>query len=162
MNNSPIDKAIELIPNIQADLFRRLPFVAQKLVGLEMNFQGKQDSYPKNTTKTLNIRSGMLFRSFTPNDAMNIARQEGNRLVYGTKVAYAAIHEHGGTIQHPGSSKKQAWMGANGLVVRYGTKPHPITIQARPYLAPAMKKLEDDELPKLLEQVFQPIRELFA
>ena len=49
-------------------------------------------------------------------------------------VPYAAIHQFGGTIEHPGSDKFQAFEIGGQWVYTHGTKPHPITIPARPYM----------------------------
>jgi len=50
-------------------------------------------------------------------------------------IPYAKIQYFGGTINHPGSSKPQTFMGNDGKrVFTKGTKPHKIKIVARPYL----------------------------
>lgn len=70
---------------------------------------------------------------------------------------YAAIHQHGGTIKHPGgtpyvfgkdklpvfiSLRKAKQLEAKGRKVHY-TKPHRITIPARPYIVLAPEDIED-------------------
>ena len=54
----------------------------------------------------------------------------------GQGIPYAAIHQFGGTINHPGSDKPQVFT-VNGALVfaAKGTKPHQIRIPARPYLS---------------------------
>jgi phage gpG-like protein len=102
----------------------------------------------------LTWRTGRLARSLvrgTDSDAIEEVKVEGTRIIgrKGTRVPYAAIHEYGGTIQHPG--------GTAYIVTRRGarfisnaeaettrrqvrrTRPHPITIPARPYLRPAVQ-----------------------
>ena len=50
-------------------------------------------------------------------------------------VKYAAIHEYGGIIHHPGSDKFQAFMGSNGaMVFTNHTAPHVINMPERSYL----------------------------
>jgi phage gpG-like protein len=68
----------------------------------------------------------------------------GALLAGGLNVRYAAIHEYGGTIQHPGSrpvrGQALAWKpkGGGATVFARSTRPHAITIRARPYLRPAV------------------------
>jgi phage gpG-like protein len=66
----------------------------------------------------------------------------------GTNVRYAAIHEHGGTINHPGGTayyfderRGRAVFLSNHKAGGHNfprTRPHPIPIQARPFLRPAL------------------------
>lgn len=71
---------------------------------------------------------------------------QGATALVGTDVVYAAIHEYGGTIQHPGgtpyivTSSGAKFLRKDGRYpagVRF-TKPHPIHISAQPYLRPAL------------------------
>jgi len=50
------------------------------------------------------------------------------------KIKYAAIHQFGGTIKHPGSDKFQVFDIGDTVVFTHGTKAHNINIPARPYL----------------------------
>lgn len=164
MTNNPFQDAINILPSLQADFLRRVPFVLQALIGENMNFKSAPTNgvFERNTTNKLNTGKGNLFRSFAPNSKDNILNVSGKTLQFGSKLLYAAINEFGGTINHPGSSKIQAWRGGNGkLVVTRGTKPHPITIPKRPYLNPAIKALEG-ELPELLDEVFKPLQKIFS
>lgn len=165
MTIEKFNEALTLIPKLQADLLRRAPVLIQGYIGSQMEFKSAPTNgvFERNTTKTLNIRGGNLFRSFTKGNGQNITEISNGALKYGSKVVYAAIHEYGGTINHPGSTKPQAWRNSEGkLVIRgRGTKPHPIKIPARPYFAPALKEFEKNGLPELLEEVFKPLVDAF-
>jgi phage gpG-like protein len=78
-------------------------------------------------------------------------------------LPYNVIHQLGGTIRHPGSSKLQAWISVetsprgglksekgrrSGLVVTHGTRPHDIPIPARRYM-------------KFYDETVQQIKQLF-
>lgn len=69
------------------------------------------------------------------------------RVLIMATARYAAIQEYGGTIQHPGGT---AYFFRDGKPVFVGsrnaafwqlphTKPHPITLPARPYMGPAAR-----------------------
>lgn len=152
MNEAKFQEIITLIPRMRNDLLRRVPFELQGLVGLEMGFKAAGNK-EKNRTKTLNVRSGRLFRSFTPNGRDNINEKTADGLKYGSRVQYAAIHEYGGTIQHPGTG--------NGFGKGIPIPAHPIPMGARPYFNPALKKFESDVLPELVEKAFEPLIEAF-
>ena len=64
-------------------------------------------------------------------------------------VPYAAIHEFGGTIQHPGSSKFQSWMGPNGRVSTHFTKAHAIPMPERSYMRSSLADMRDDIVSRL-------------
>lgn len=49
-------------------------------------------------------------------------------------IPYAAIHNFGGTIKHPGSKKFQVFSYGDSIIFTHGTKPHDIDIPARPYM----------------------------
>lgn len=51
----------------------------------------------------------------------------------GGDLPYAAIHQFGGVINHPGSDKLQVFDIGGKTVFSKGTKPHQITIPARKY-----------------------------
>jgi phage gpG-like protein len=64
-----------------------------------------------------------------------------------SRVPYAAIHNFGGTIKHPGSDKFQAFEYMGGLVVLpYGTKPHDIPIPQRMFML-----FQEEDKTKILE-----------
>ena len=69
-------------------------------------------------------------------------------------VKYAAIHEYGGTIKHPGGTAyfigkdKMAHFISNKVAFAMGdwprTKPHDINIPARPYMRPTLAEMKDE------------------
>ena len=63
---------------------------------------------------------------------------------------YARILHQGGTIHHPGSTKFQAWKETAGWVYTHKTRPHDITIPARPYLTSAMDAMRESVVADLV------------
>lgn len=57
-------------------------------------------------------------------------------IVWGGGLPYAHIHNSGGSIPHPGSSKKQAFIGSRDgkLVVTDYTRPHAIPMPQRKFV----------------------------
>lgn len=153
MNEDVFQKAINLIPQVRADLLRQIPFELQLEIGLQMNRTNPGDK-SKNKTKVLNLRTGNLYRSFTKGNPANILKSTSKGVEFGSKVPYAAIHEYGGVINHPGTK--------NGFGKGIPIPPHSIPIPQRPYLAPALKAFEEDGLNPLVYKVFAPIRALFV
>lgn len=152
MNEDVFQKALGLLPEIRADILRRVPVELQKFIGLEMN-RTKVGDKSKNTTSILNVRSGNLFRSFTKGNPFNILKDTGKGIEFGSKLPYAAIHEYGGVIDHPGT--------ANGFGKGIPIPAHGIPMPKRAYLAPAIKAFEEQALEALVIKSMQPIRELF-
>jgi phage gpG-like protein len=105
----------------------------------------------------LQMRTGALFRSIKSEMVENTATIYGR--VYSDGVRYAAIHEFGGTIQHPGSSKFQAWQGAEGWIYTHFTRPHAIPIPERSYLRSSLAEMRDDIVDRLTEAVRSAARE---
>lgn len=76
----------------------------------------------------------------------------------GSPTVYAPVHEYGATIQHPGGTAyyfderlDRTVFISNAAAARQGTKhafprtkPHPITIPARPWLRPALADSKKD------------------
>ena len=153
MNEQVFQKAIGLLPEIRADILRRVPVELQGFIGLEMN-RTKVGDKSKNTTNVLNVRKGNLFRSFTKGNPLNILKDTGNGVEFGSKAPYAAIHEYGGTIDHPGTS--------NGFGRGIPIPAHGIPMPKRSYLAPAIKAFEEQALEKLVINAMKPITNLFA
>lgn len=160
--------ALKLLPSVLEDVTKQQAFLVQAHIGDRMRNVGKGSAVYPNTTEQLQVVSGRLYKSFIPGKQDNIFRRRGSSgkfaVEYGSKVIYARIHEEGGTINHPGSSKRQAWMSGGELVITHKTKPHEIAIGARPYLKPAIeeysssgdnKKLFDEALLKLKRELFK-------
>jgi len=157
MNEDVFQKALGLLPEIRADILRRVPVELQMFIGLEMHktklTKDKKISKEKNNTNILFVRSGNLFRSFTKGNPFNILKDTGKGIEFGSKLPYAAIHEYGGVIDHPGT--------ANGFGKGIPIPAHGIPMPKRSYLAPAIKAFEEQALEALVIKSMQPIRELF-
>lgn len=114
-----------------------------------------------------NIRriTGMLFKSLGRNDENNIFKitpnDTGFVIDYGSKLPYAAIHEYGGVINHPGGTPYFIKNGELRFVRKRHplaaklpkTKPHIITMPARPYLNPALQEFERETKPQFANKV---------
>lgn len=98
-----------------------------RLVSLSVKMGAKKNLVrPAPARKILN-RTGLLKQSATtPGGPHNIYRQEGTNLVYGTDLKYAAIHNYGGIIKHPGTTK--------GFGKNMKIPPHNIDMPKREYL----------------------------
>lgn len=74
-------------------------------------------------------------------------------------VPYARIHEFGGTIKHPGGTPYKIVDGRAVFVSKAEgadlpkTKPHDITIRARPYLRPGFAAFIDKEVPRFYKRL---------
>ena len=99
---------------------------------------------PVNSTK-LTVRSGNLRRDIR----VVPAKKEGEVFIGGLEaggsggVPYAAIHEFGGTIKHPGTfmiSYPMHWKKGTQDVFAMRVKAHDIKMPARPYMGPALKQ----------------------
>jgi len=139
MNEDVFQKALGLLPEIRADILRRVPAELQKFIGLEMNrtelTPDKKISKAKNTTSILFVRSGDLFRSFTKGNEFNILEETNGGIKFGSSVKYAAIHEYGNPSKN---------------------------MPKRSYLQPAIKAFEEQALEKLVINAMKPITNLFA
>ena len=153
MNEDVFNRALALIPQIREEILRQVPFELQGMIGLEMNRTAVGDK-SKNTTDILNVRKGNLFRSFTKGNKFNILKKTSSGMEYGSLVPYAAIHEYGGTINHPGTK--------NGFGKGIPIPAHNIDMPKRSYLAPAIKKYEAGELDQTINRALQPLKNLFA
>lgn len=72
-------------------------------------------------------RTGLLMMAVTtPGAKGNVLRQEGSKLIWGTDLVYAGIHNTGGTINHPGTK--------NGFGKGITIPPHNIKIPQREFL----------------------------
>lgn len=83
--------------------------------------------------QVLNRRSGRLYNSVRGELVESPTRIGGEVATRG--VPYGPIHEFGGIIKHPGSSKYQSWIGGDGNRVHtHFTRPHDIPIPERSYM----------------------------
>jgi phage gpG-like protein len=109
------------MPAIVKALAEEMQILAAGMIAEEMGERAPTDAYRsgasdsalanntrKNPGTKLRVASGTLVQSFTagkPYNA-NVIDVNGGRVVLkiGSTVPYAAIHEYGGTIKHPGGS----------------------------------------------------------
>lgn len=107
----------------------------------------------------LTVRSGRLIRSLSPQggafsasgerEQIREVRVSGGKVIgiFGTRVPYAAIHEHGGTIPamtiYPKRASVLHFFTSSGeeVFARYANVPAR-TIPPRPYLSPAARDAE--------------------
>lgn len=142
------------VPKILKEAQLQVARTISGFVGEHMRFVGQGSAQYPNTTDQLQTVSGKLYQSLIPKKANSIFREsdESGKVVieYGSSVVYAAIHEYGGSINHPGGTAYMGIPNGKGLVTflkKAGTypseakftKPHKITMPARPYLAPAIE-----------------------
>lgn len=126
---------------------------------------------PRNKTNKLRFQTNTLGRALEPNAEGNISKvdvKDGMLEVrYGidTKVVkYAAIHEFGGTIKHPGGTPYKIVDGRAVFVSLRNaepdlprTKPHAIKIKKRPYLKPAYIEWQKQQIPRFLQRIAKAI-----
>lgn len=151
------DRFLARIAKIR-DSLKDLLAKALNTIGARVTGRAKE----KASGEVLNPRSGTLRgKIHTVQEAM------GNgtvRQLVGLSLKYARIHEYGGTIKHPGSTKFQAWMGQGAgftfnartlkggyaivhkssvtdWIYTKGTRPHDIVIPERSYLRSSLKEL---------------------
>lgn len=83
--------------------------------------------------------SGVLRQSFTaargPGNSERIIETDGDEVRLATNVEYAAIHNFGGEIKHPGTTNGFGSRGWDGDMIRPGIviPAHTINIPARPF-----------------------------
>ena len=114
---------------------------------IQLNFERGGRPQPwlplKSGGETPLTASGRLYRSINARSGNNWAEVGA-----GASLPYALIHHRGGVIQHPGSTKRQAFRIDGKLIVTYGTKKHPIHIPARPYMV-----LQREDLAKIAKMI---------
>jgi phage gpG-like protein len=62
---------------------------------------------------------------------------------------YAAIHEYGGVIHHPGSDKFQAWQAGGAWIYTNHTKPHDIPMPERSYMRSSLEEMRGQIIDRL-------------
>lgn len=89
--------------------------------------QLKRKASKKEPHRMILQKTGLLKKSVTtPGAQGNIYRVDGTNIIWGTNLVYAAIHNSGGTISHPGTK--------NGFGRGILIPPHSITIPKREFL----------------------------
>lgn len=99
----------------------------------------------------LQARSGALRRSirseFTDNGKRMVAK------VGSHGIKYAAIHEYGGVINHPGSDKLQVFKSGGKTVFAHGTRPHKIPMPMRSYLRDSLSESREVIVNRMREAI---------
>lgn len=98
--------------------------------------------------RVLNKRTGALYNSIRSEMVENADTVYG-RVYSDGSVKYARIHEYGGTINHPGSDKFQAWQNGGAWVYTHKTRPHLIPIPQRSYMRSALEEMRDNIVARL-------------
>lgn len=96
---------------------------------------GRPDQWPP-SKRVLASGGQTLVKSGALRDSGRIS-DVGNDHVdveWGRGLPYAAIHQFGGTINHPGSDKLQVFQIDGHTIFTHKTRAHKIDIPARPYL----------------------------
>lgn len=77
-----------------------------------------------------------LYQSGAMFDSIQVEHDRNHASVFidTARMPYAAIHNYGGTIKHPGSKKFQAFQYGDAMVFTYGTKAHDIRIPQRQFM----------------------------
>lgn len=81
-----------------------------------------------------------IFDENTRNDTGGVTY----KVASGGNIPYAAIHEYGGTIHHPGSNKFQAFEVGGSMVFTNKTAPHDITMPERSYMRAGLAHQKDE------------------
>jgi phage gpG-like protein len=98
----------------------------------------------------LNKISGDLQRSIKSRMVENRNQIYGEVYSDGS-VPYASIHEYGGIINHPGSSKFQAFDISGQTIFTHFTRPHTITIPERSYMRSSLADMQEQIVERLTQ-----------
>lgn len=126
---------IGTLPTINSNLAESMRWAGNLMLdSVRKNFMaaGRPDKWPqkKDGSRSFLFQSGDLLRSIQMrSDATSATVSISTR-----DVPYAAIHNFGGVIKHPGSSKFQVFHIGGAVVFTHGTKPHDIHIPQRQYM----------------------------
>lgn len=146
-----IQRLVKQIPSYLEGLAEELSYAFHAYV--EENFHETAPSAPGGKGNKLHVRSGALTRSFIPGQPGNATvRRISNgvlKLVLGSTLAYAKIHEKGGFVRSKGKMEKRLmalYMKTRQKLYLYTAlavkKKGGITLPARPFVAPAAAELE--------------------
>jgi len=127
-----IDGEIVDIKSNMADAMRKVSLYMKESILDNIESSGRPSWLPlKNgAPATLGGLKGQIAQAIQNNYGGNFAEAG----IGSFPVLYAAIHQFGGVINHPGSDKFQAFMVGGRMVFTHGTVPHQIQIQPRPYI----------------------------
>ena len=134
-----IDGKVEgTLPNFDVDLE---PLVIEQAADMEKSIKdnfdagGRPEKWPnlKKGGESHLRQSGALFNSIHSEHGKSADMVWAEAGVYNGPI-YAAIHQYGGVVQHPGSDKFQAFQIGEKWIYTHHTAPHPITIPMRKYV----------------------------
>lgn len=160
--------SMEFAGFVGAQMQARVVSKAYRTGASDSPFENATNKNPNKGAGTLRVASGRLFQSFTRNKPGNhteVTIEEGAIVLkVSTDVPYAAIHEYGGSINHPGGTPYMIVDGGRILFLKKGdaraigvTKGHVINIPARPYVAPALAEFEKKAMPAIQEELLNGI-----
>jgi len=143
---TPLETRIRLISQLGESMKPQMQRIAEMLLEsnlVSLDAGGRPTAFRPNKTGTLPLggRSGHIGRSehiASVGDFSAVLEASGER--------FNAIHQLGGTINHPGSKKFQVFKIGSSLIFTHGTKPHPILIPARRYF-----RIQDEDVVKAKE-----------
>lgn len=178
---SKIEQVQRQFPSIVKAALLQAPFLIAAYIGDEMERspgQGNAVPFAPSSASKLQLGKGNLFRSYLPRDQNNVTNITGTSVVFGSKLAYAGIHETGGVIHAKKKitkGKKEVYAMAKYFWYKYKTTGSPyfralalkvqrdgfITIKQRAYLAPAMKEFEQEGFTELGKYILNPIEAIF-
>ena len=164
MKRAMQDASMAISGYIGAYMSTRAVSAAYKSGASDSPFVNSTNRNPAKGEGTLRLASGRLFKSFQKGKDGNITEVEiveaAATLKIGSSVPYAAIHEYGGTINHPGGTPYMIVDDGRVLFLKKGdpravrtTRAHAITMPARPYLAPALRQFEKEALPTIQQNI---------
>lgn len=118
--------------------------------------------------EVLNVRTGQL-RANIFADAQDTGGAIEGKIYVGANVKYAAIHEFGGVIKHPGGtaylidpkSGMAKWISNKESIADTlpRTKPHDIPMPERSYLRSSLGEMKAEILAELADTVAQAMKE---
>jgi phage gpG-like protein len=114
-------------------VMRKIADLMYKSVGQNFSVGGRPTAWPPLKTggpSFLGGKQGGIFRAIRKSNTANTATVGLST----SQIRYARIHQFGGTIQHPGSSKFQVFMWKGRKVFTWFTKRHKIPMRQRTFL----------------------------
>ena len=123
------------LPQVNSDFTEMMSDIGQLMLeSVQQNFiaGGRPNQWePLKTGEQAHLyKTGYMYWSVQTYSGSN----EAVVFIDTNRVPQAAIHNFGGTIKHPGSSKFQAFFYNGNWIYTWGTKPHDIDIPARPFM----------------------------
>jgi len=179
-------KAMQRFESRKFTLFRTVVIEAMRLIGVRATTDfmtvrtfDPEKGFGGRTSEMLHINSRRLATSLLDGFYLRgservTGAKEGIREVkvspgqvegtYGSQVPYAAIHEYGGTIPKTAKSRRFFWaMWYNSKAPMWkalALTAGPIKIPARPYLRPAVEKVEGEIVDYARQRLIELTRKL--